>query len=35
MYFACRVLVVVGLQEDVMVGTVVDVAGVVVEVELD
>ena len=28
-------MVVVGLQEDVMVGTVVDVVGVVVEVELD
>ena len=29
------VVVVLGLQEDVMVGTVVDVLGVVVEVELD
>ena len=29
------VVVVVGLPEDVMVGTVVDVVGVVVEVELD
>ena len=28
-------VVVVGLQEDVMVGTVVDVVGVAVEVELD